>query len=70
MIIKEAVELFRQLQKGNVKKYTVKSYGNFLDQLQMRFSEPSVDSVSPDDIGRFLEECTEGLSKSTRHLRY
>ena len=25
--------------------------------------------MSPDDICRFLDECTEGLSRSTRHLR-
>ncbi len=70
MIIKEAVELFRQHQKGNVKKNTIRSYGKFLDLLQARFSEKTVDSVSPDDISRFLEQCTEGLSRSTRHLRY
>jgi len=70
MIIKEAVELFRQHQKGNAKKNTLRSYGRFLEQLQVRFHDQAVDSVSPDDISRFLEECTKGLSKSTRHLRY
>ena len=70
MTIKEAVELFRQHQKGNVKKNTIRSYGRFLDQLQVKFSDQQFDSVSPDDISRFLEECTVGLSKSTRHLRF
>lgn len=70
MIIKEALELFRQHQKGNVKKNTLRSYGRFLKQLQVRFSDQPVESVSSDDICRFLEECTEGLSRSTRHLRY
>jgi integrase/recombinase XerD len=70
MTIKEAVELFKQHQKGNVKKNTMRSYGRFLDQLQEKLSEQHFDSVSPDDICRFLEECTEGLSRSTRHLRY
>jgi site-specific recombinase XerD len=36
----------------------------------VRFSDQPVESVSSDDICRFLEECTEGLSRSTRHLRY
>ena len=53
-----------------MKKNTIRSYKGFLTQLQMRFSDQPVESVSPDDICRFLEECTEGLSRSTRHLRY
>jgi hypothetical protein len=36
----------------------------------MRFPEDGVISVLPETIGRFLDECTEGLSKATRHLRY
>ena len=70
MTIREAVELFKQHQKGNVKKNTLRSYWKFLDHLQERFTEQQVVSVTPDDISSFLEECTEGLSKSTRHLRY
>ncbi len=70
MTIREAVELFKQHQKGNVKKNTIRSYGGFLTQLQMSFSDQPVESVSSDDICRFLEECTERLSRSTRHLRY
>ncbi|MGO9950956.1 MAG: site-specific integrase [Dissulfurispiraceae bacterium] len=41
-----------------------------LDQFQARFTEQQALSISPDDISAFLEECTEGLSRSTRHLRY
>ncbi len=70
MTIKEAIELFKQHQKSTVKKSTLKSYGRFLEQLKVKFTEEQVISVSPDDIGKFLEESTEGLSKSTRHLRY
>jgi site-specific recombinase XerD len=70
MTIQEAVELFKKHQKGNVKKNTIRSYRRLLEKLAVRFAEQEVVSVSPDDIGRFLEECTDGLSKSTRHLRY
>jgi site-specific recombinase XerD len=70
MTIREGVELFKQHKKGNVTKNTLRSYGRFLEQLQARFSEKEVFSVSPDDIGAFLDECTEGLGRSTRHLRY
>lgn len=70
MVIQEAIELFRKHQKGTVKKSTLKSYGKFLEHFQTRFSECEVVSVSADEIGKFLEECTEGLNRSTRHLRY
>jgi site-specific recombinase XerD len=70
MTIKEAVDLFEQHQKSNVKKNTLRSYSKFLDHFQTRFSEQQVVSMSPDAISLFLEECTDGLSRSTRHLRY
>jgi len=70
MTIQQAIELFKQHQKGTVKKSTMKSYWRFLDRFQMRFPEDEVISVLPDNISRFLDECTEGLSKATRHLRY
>ena len=41
MIIQEAIELFRQHQKTTVKKSTLKSYGKFLEQFQVRFSKMS-----------------------------
>ncbi len=70
MIIQEAIELFKEHQKGTVKKNTLKSYGKFLEQFREKFSASEVISVSADQIGRFLEETTEGLSRSPRHLRY
>ncbi len=70
MIIQKAVELFKEHQKSTVKKATLKSYGKFLDHFNESFSACEVVSVSADQIGRFLEECTDGLSRATRHLRY
>jgi integrase/recombinase XerD len=70
MVIQDAIELFKEHQKGAVKKSTLKSYGKFLDQFQDRFSASEVLSVSADQIGKFLEEANEGLSRSNRHLRY
>jgi hypothetical protein len=60
MTIEQAIEIFKQHQKSTVKKNTLKSYGRFLEQFQVRFPEDRVISMSPDNIGRFLEECTEG----------
>ena len=70
MNIQNGIELFRQHQKSTVKKSTLKSYGKFLQQIGTRFSGYEVEAVSSEDIGKFLEESTEGLSKATRHLRY
>jgi hypothetical protein len=70
MVIQEAIELFRKHQNGTVKKSTLKSYGKFLQHFLERFSACDVISITVDQIGRFLEVCTEGLSRATRHLRY
>jgi integrase len=70
MTIEEAIELFKKHQKSAVRKSTLKSYERFMERFQMRFSGYDVVSVPTEDIGKFLEECTEELSKSTRHLRY
>jgi integrase/recombinase XerD len=65
MTIHEAIELFKKHQRS-----TLKSYGKFLKKVQERFSEQDVVSVTADDISQFLEEYTENLNRSTRHLRY
>jgi len=70
MVIQEAIELFSRHQDSTVKKSTLKSYRKFLHQLRDKFSACEVISVTADQIGRFLEDCTEGLSRATRHLRY
>ena len=70
MIIQQAIELFRQHQKTTVKKSTLKSYGKFLEQFLVKFGEYEVSSISAEDVGKFLEESTEALSRTTRHLRY
>ncbi|MBF0506744.1 MAG: site-specific integrase [Nitrospirae bacterium] len=41
-----------------------------MEKFQGRFLGQEVVSVTADDIGDFLEECTNSLSRSTRHLRY
>jgi len=70
MVIEEAIELFKEHQRSAVKKSTLKSYGNFLELFRERFATSEVTDVSADQVGKFLEACTGGLSRSTRHLRY
>lgn len=55
MVIQEAIELFKEHQRGTVKKSTLKSYGKFMDHFRDRFSAFDVVSVTADQIGRFLE---------------
>jgi integrase/recombinase XerD len=70
MTIHEAIELFKKHQRSTSKRSRLKSYGKFFKKVQERFSEQEVVSVTADDISKFLEECTENLNRSTRHLRY
>ena len=70
MTIQKAIELFRQHQRGSLRKSTLKSYGKFLGQFEEQFANDEVAAISAEEIGKFLDERTEGLSKSTRHLRY
>lgn len=70
MTIQEAIEIFKQHQKSSVKKSTLKSYGKFMEKFQTKFPGHEIASISAEDIGRFLDECTENLSRATRHLRY
>jgi hypothetical protein len=70
MVVQEAIDLFKQHQKSTVRKSTLKSYGKFMDHFQSKFALSEVQTVTSKDIGKFLEECTGGLSRATRHLRY
>jgi len=70
MMVQEAIELFKQHQNVTVRKSTLKSYDKFLERFKAKFSLREVVSVTADDIGKFLEECSETLSRATRHLRY
>jgi site-specific recombinase XerD len=70
MAIEKAIELFRQHQRGTLRKSTLKSYGKFLDQIEERFATDEVATISAEEISKFLDERTEGLSRSTRHPRY
>lgn len=65
MTIQEAIELFKKHQKS-----TLRSYEKFLEKFRERFSDQEFVLVTVDEIGRFLEECSENLNRTTRHLRY
>ncbi|MGW8178511.1 MAG: hypothetical protein ACWGQW_07070, partial [bacterium] len=56
---------FKEHQRSAVKKSTLKSYGNCLELFRERFATIEVTDVSADQVGKFLEACTGGLSRST-----
>jgi integrase/recombinase XerD len=70
MTITKAIELFKEYQKVTLKSRTRTSYERLLEKLQVQFSGRQVDSITSEDISRFLEQGTEGLSRSTKRLRY
>jgi len=70
MTIQEAIELFKRHQGATLRRSTIRSYGKFLECFKERFAEREVVSLTAEDIGKFLEECSESLNRSTRHLRY
>jgi hypothetical protein len=56
MVIQEVIELFRKHQKGTVKKSTLKSYGQFLERFQLRFSGYEVTSIFAVDFRLYSAE--------------
>lgn len=71
MIVQQAMKLFKQHQNSTLKKRTLKSYGQFMEKFQNKFSRCDVAKVTPDRmICKFLEGFTTNLSRATRHLRY
>lgn len=70
MIVQEAVEHYKEHQKSSVKKRTRQSYENLIKHIQEQFADREIESVNAEELCRFLETHTEGLSRSTRRLRY
>jgi|SRR5579863_827219 len=70
MTVTEAIALFRNHQKANLKEKTQQSYKYLLQRFEEMFSNRSFESIGPEEIYQFLEVLTEHYAKSTRRLRY
>jgi integrase/recombinase XerD len=70
MIVQKAIQQFREHQRASAKEKTMSSYRQLLNQFQNQFYDCMVDAITPEEISRFLDSFTEGLSKSTKRLRY
>jgi site-specific recombinase XerD len=70
MIIRKAIELFKEHKQATVKNRTLASYRRFLKQFEVQFCDYHVESIRPEEVCQFLESLTKGSAKSTRYLRY
>ena len=58
MAIQKVIELFRQRQRGFLRKNTLKSYGEFLSRFEEQFTANEVALISAKEIVKFLDERT------------
>jgi integrase len=70
MKMQEVLSQFRQHQKFNLKQKTIGCYRYLLERFEEKYGDRTFESLGPDEIFEFLEHLTQGLSKSTRRLRY
>lgn len=70
MTIKEAITLFKNHQRSNLKLRTQQSYNYLLHRFETQFGDRLLESIGPEEIYQFLEALTNNSSKSTRRLRY
>ena len=70
MNIAEAIEFVKNHHSSTLKHSTNLGYSLLFNHLKVLFDGRTVESITPDDIGQFLESFTSGMSKGTRHLRY
>ena len=70
MTVKEAISIFKNHQRSNLKKRTQDSYNYLLDTFQSQFGDCSLESIGSEKIYQFLVTFTKSSSRSTRRLRY
>ncbi len=70
MYITEAIEFMKTHHLSNLRQSTNAGYTLFFTHIKAYFVGRSVESITPEEIGQFLESFTVGVAKATRHLRY
>jgi integrase/recombinase XerD len=70
MQILEATKLFLDYHRMNSKKNTLLNYERFISFFCEQFGERQSDSISTEDVLKFLNQFTEGRKQSTKRLRY
>ncbi len=70
MNINEAIEFVKNHHLSALKQSTNVGYTLFFNRLKEYFESRSVESITADEIGQFLDSFTSGVAKATRYLRY
>jgi integrase/recombinase XerD len=70
MNINEAIEFMKSHHLSSLRQSTNAGYTLFFTHFKASFNGRSVESITPEEIGHFLESFTVGVAKATRHLRY
>lgn len=70
MNIPEAIEFVRSHHLSALKHSTNMGYKLFFNRLKTFFVDRAFESITVEEIGRFLGSFTSGVGKATRHLRY
>lgn len=70
MTIQKAIEYFKEHQRTSLKQSTQEGYRKLLERFQKEFFGRDFMSIKSEELCRFLETATVGLSRSTRRLRY
>ncbi len=70
MNITEAIDFVKSHHLSSLKRSTNMGYTLFFNHLKAHFDGHTIESISSDEIGQFLESFTAGVAKATRHLRY
>ncbi|MGD0229946.1 MAG: site-specific integrase [Syntrophorhabdales bacterium] len=70
MTLRDAIEQFRDHQKGSAKEKTRESYGYLFRNMEALLGDVVVEDVSSQDLYQFLLLLTEGRARTTARLRY
>jgi integrase/recombinase XerD len=70
MNISEAIELVRNHHLSTLKRSTNTGYQLFFNNFKAFFPDRTVESLTVEEVSKFLESFTAGVARGTRHLRY
>ncbi len=70
MNVSQAVQSYREFHHLNSGKSTLKNYDLVFSRFNKRYGSQLVDSISPDDLLKFLTSIIDHCRPATRHHRY
>lgn len=70
MTIQKSIKHYIEHQKTAVKQRTQDSYKKLLERFQSAFYDRNIETITAEELCRFLESYTQGLARSTRRLKH